>query len=150
MGMPGIADIVPWLALIGAAGSATAVIKYYQDRAKAREDRIRTEQHLSDRIELLQQSSAELENQLNDARSALQKSEEAMSTAMQARARAELAREELHQAQLTFAKDYVSNRDLGASEKRLADSMDQLRDELRGMNVRLDRILERAVGSPKH
>lgn len=131
------AEIVPWISLVGACAALITVIKFYQDRIKIRVDRAAKEQQTLDSIK-------ELERNIQAAK---EDAAEAHNAATSARAHAELARGELHTAQLTFAHDFVSNRDLGESEKRLATSMDQMRTELRGLNDRLDRILEKLMAT---
>ena len=64
-------------------------------------------------------------------------------TARTALAKVELVSEQLAEARIEFARDYASHKDLAAAEVRYATSLDSLRTELRGMNERLDRIIER-------
>ena len=45
-------------------------------------------------------------------------------------------------SRLEFVRDFASHKDLAASETRYATALDGLRVELRGMNERLDRIIE--------
>ena len=49
---------------------------------------------------------------------------------------------ELAEARIEFARDYASQKDLAAAEMRFAAALESLRTELRGMNERLDRIIE--------
>jgi hypothetical protein len=70
------------------------------------------------------------------------KAEGAATTAATALARAELVSAQLAEARIEFARDYASHKDLAAAEMRFAASLDSLRTELRGMNERLDRIIE--------
>jgi hypothetical protein len=58
-------------------------------------------------------------------------------------AKAEIVAEQLAEARIEFARDYASHKDLATAEVRYAASLDSLRTELRGMNERLDRIIER-------
>jgi hypothetical protein len=58
-------------------------------------------------------------------------------------AKAEIVAEQLAEARIEFARDYASHKDLAAAEVRYAAALDSLRTELRGMNERLDRIIER-------
>jgi hypothetical protein len=74
---------------------------------------------------------------------ALAKADAAAATARAALAKAEIVAEQLAEARIEFARDYASHKDLAAAEVRYAASLDSLRTELRGMNERLDRIIER-------
>ena len=67
----------------------------------------------------------------------------AHSIATSAMAKAELASAQLAEARIEFARDYATHRDLAAAELRYAAALDSLRSELRGMNERLDRIIDR-------
>ena len=58
-------------------------------------------------------------------------------------AKAELVAGQLADARIEFARDYASHKDLAAAEMRYATALDSLRTELRGMNERLDRIIEK-------
>ena len=58
-------------------------------------------------------------------------------------AKAEIVSAQLAEARIEFARDYASHKDLAAAEVRYAAALDSLRTELRGMNERLDRIIER-------
>jgi len=64
-------------------------------------------------------------------------------TARTALAKVELVSEQLADARIEFARDYASHKDLAAADMRYAAALDSLRTELRGMNERLDRIIER-------
>jgi hypothetical protein len=70
------------------------------------------------------------------------KAEAAATTAATALARGELVSAQLAEARVEFARDYASHKDLAAAEMRFAASLDSLKAELRGMNARLDRIIE--------
>lgn len=52
---------------------------------------------------------------------------------------------QLSETRIEFSRDYASNKDLAESETRFAASLDGLRVELRGMNDRLDRIIDGMV-----
>lgn len=52
------------------------------------------------------------------------------------------SRNEMAEYRVEFARDYATHKDLAASEARYATAIDGLRIELRGMNERLDRIIE--------
>jgi hypothetical protein len=54
-----------------------------------------------------------------------------------------LSRSSLAEARIEFARDYASHKDLAAAKVRYAAALDNLRTELRGMNERLDCIIER-------
>ena len=58
-------------------------------------------------------------------------------------AKAEIVSAQLAETRIEFARDYASHKDLAAAEVRYAAALDSLRTELRGMNERLDRIIER-------
>jgi len=58
-------------------------------------------------------------------------------------AKADLVAAQLAEARIGFARDYASHKDLAAAEVRYATALDSLRSELRGMNERLDRIIDR-------
>src|SRR5438093_10753945 len=68
---------------------------------------------------------------------ALARADAASATAHAALAKAEIVAELLAEARIEFV------RDLAAAEVRYAASLDSPRTELRGMNERLDRIIER-------
>lgn len=70
------------------------------------------------------------------------RAEIAVTVAQTASAKAELVSAQLAETRITFARDYASHADLVASESRYATSIDGLRTELRGINERLDRIIE--------
>jgi hypothetical protein len=74
---------------------------------------------------------------------ALAKADAANATAHAALAKAEAVSAGLAEARIEFARDYASHKDLAAAEVRYAAALDSLRTELRGMNERLDRIIER-------
>jgi|SRR5882672_514720 hypothetical protein len=74
---------------------------------------------------------------------ALAKADAASATAHAALAKAEAVSAGLAEARIEFARDYASHKDLAAAEVRYAAALDSLRTELRGMNERLDRIIER-------
>jgi hypothetical protein len=71
------------------------------------------------------------------------KADAASATAHAALAKAEIVSAQLAEARIEFARDYASHKDLAAAEVRYAAALDSLRTELRGMNDRLDRIIER-------
>jgi hypothetical protein len=71
------------------------------------------------------------------------KADAAAATARTALAKAELVAEQLADARIEFARDYASHKDLAAADMRYANALDSLRTELRGVNERLDRIIER-------
>lgn len=70
------------------------------------------------------------------------KADGAAATASAALARAELVSAQLAEARVEYARDYASHKDLAAAEMRFAAALDSLKTELRGMNGRLDRIIE--------
>ena len=74
---------------------------------------------------------------------AIAKAETAQTMAAAALDKAELVSSQLAEARIEFARDYASHKDLAAAEMRFAAALDSLRTELRGMNERLDRIIER-------
>jgi hypothetical protein len=74
---------------------------------------------------------------------ALAKADAASATAHAALAKAEIVSAQLAETRIEFARDYASHKDLAAAEVRYAAALDSLRTELRGMNERLDRIIER-------
>ena len=67
----------------------------------------------------------------------------AAAAATAALAKAELVAGQLADARIEFARDYASHKDLAAADMRYAGALDSLRTELRGMNERLDRIIEK-------
>jgi signal transduction protein with GAF and PtsI domain len=69
----------------------------------------------------------------------------AATTAGVALSKAEHASVLLAETRIEFARDYASHKDLSASEMRFAGAVDSMRTELRGMNERLDRIIEKFV-----
>jgi hypothetical protein len=74
---------------------------------------------------------------------ALARSDGAYSAAANALAKAERVAAQIAEARIEFARDYASHKDLAAAEVRYATELDSLRSELRGMNERLDRIIDR-------
>jgi hypothetical protein len=74
---------------------------------------------------------------------ALARAEGAHAMAAAALAKAEDVAAQLAESRVEFARDYASHRDLAAAEVRYATALDSLRSELRGMNERLDRIIDR-------
>jgi len=129
----GLTEVVPWLAFIGAGASVATVIRYYQDRTKAREDRARVEQELADQIKAVERDVNEVRDSFRE------KVAEIHNAATTAMARAQLARDELHQAQLAFPDKFVAAREMAA----VVASVDKLGAEVRGMNGRLDLIMQR-------
>jgi hypothetical protein len=75
------------------------------------------------------------------------KAEAAAATAHTALAAAERVSAELSDARVELARDYATHRDLTAAEVRYTTTVEGLRTEMRGMNDRLDRIIER-FGQP--
>lgn len=73
------------------------------------------------------------------------KADAATAMATAALAKAEMTSMQLAEARIDFANEYASHKDLAASEARYATAVDGLRQELRGMNDRLDRIIEGLV-----
>lgn len=138
-----VTEIVPWLAFLGAGASVTAVIKYYQDRARAREDRAKAEQELSDQIKSVERDVVAIREEIDEVRDSFrEKISEVHNAATAATARAQLARDELHQAQLALPDKYVAAREMAA----VVASVDKLGAEVRGMSGRLDLIMQR-IGS---
>lgn len=76
----------------------------------------------------------------------LAKAEGAHSISLAALAKVDLLSVQLSEARIEFARDYASHADLAAADVRYAAALDSLRTELRGMNQRLDRILDRFSG----
>jgi hypothetical protein len=72
---------------------------------------------------------------------AIAKAEAAEAKASTAYARAELVAAQLAE-RIEFARDYATHKDVAAAEVRFAAALDSLRAELRGMNNRLDRIID--------
>jgi hypothetical protein len=79
---------------------------------------------------------------------AIAKAEAAEVKASTAYARAELVAAQLSEARIEFARDYATHKDVAAAEVRFAAALDSLRVELRGMNTRLDRIIDN-LAQPK-
>lgn len=73
---------------------------------------------------------------------ALALAKNASDNALAALAKTSLLSEQLAEARIEFARDYASHKDLAAAEVRFANALDNLRTELRGMNDRLDRMIE--------
>ena len=71
------------------------------------------------------------------------KADAATAMATAALAKTEFVSAQLAEARIEFARDYASHKDLAAAEVRYAAALDSLRTELRGMNERLDRIIDR-------
>jgi hypothetical protein len=57
--------------------------------------------------------------------------------------KAEMTSSMLVETRVEFARDYARHKDLAAAEVRYATALDNLRSELRGVNERLDRIIEK-------
>ena len=77
--------------------------------------------------------------------SRLGRADSAMRIAETAIAKADLVSAQLTDAKIDFAEKlggYVTDKDLAAAEGRIANSLDGLRGDVRGMNDRLDRIFE--------
>lgn len=68
--------------------------------------------------------------------------EMAIASASAACAKVDFLSLQLSDARIEFASDYASHKDLAASEARYATAIDGMRAELRGVNERLDRIIE--------
>ena len=75
----------------------------------------------------------------------LTKAEAAHAAAASAMAKAESIAGQVAEVRVDFARDYASHRDLADAEVRYATALDSLRSELRGMNERLDRIIDRVT-----
>jgi len=72
----------------------------------------------------------------------LAKAESASAMATSALAKCELLASGLTEARLETAREYATAKDLAAGEIRFAGAVDGLRAEMRGLNDRLDRILD--------
>ena len=79
---------------------------------------------------------------------ALTRADGAHCVAAAALAKVDLVAAQLAEARIEFARDYASHKDLAAAELRYAAALDSLRSELRGMNERLDRIIDRFSQHP--
>jgi hypothetical protein len=110
--------LVSWVALFGAGGTIIALITFWLNRGRA-----------------------EVEG-LAEAKLAREEAKGAHSVATTALAKVELLTAQLNEARLEFAREYVNHKDLAASETRLATAIDGLKTEFRGLNERLDRMLE--------
>lgn len=111
-------DVLSLGALAGSIGSIIAVVTYWMNRGKA-------------------------EAETRAAATAAQATAtSAQGLAQTAIARAELVTAQLSEARIEFARDYASHKDLAAAENRSAATMDAIRTELRGMNDRLDRVID--------
>jgi signal transduction protein with GAF and PtsI domain len=64
-------------------------------------------------------------------------------TAGVALSKAERLSAPLAETRIEFARDYASHKDLSTSAMRFAGAVDSMRTELRGMNERLHRIIEK-------
>ena len=70
----------------------------------------------------------------------------AMTAATLASAKADLLTQTIADVRVKISddlKEYPTHKDLAAAEVRFAQSMDNIRVELRGVNARLDRLLDR-------
>lgn len=105
---------ITWAALFAAGGTVIALITFWVQRGKVEGD---------------------LDARVNSAAVAA-------STAL---AKVELVAATLNEARLDWAKDlqnYATVTDLEAVELRVSQSLEGVRSELRGVNQRLDRIIE--------
>jgi thioredoxin-like negative regulator of GroEL len=114
-------DVLTWGALIAAGGSITAVVTFWLNRGKAEAE-----------------ATARAEAAALKADGALQMASTAISKVNALTA-------QLSEARIEFARDYASHHDLAESEARYAAALEGLRTELRGMNARLDRIIETLI-----
>lgn len=108
-------QVITWAALFAAGATIIALITFWVNRGKV---------------------EGELETKANNA----------AVTASTAIAKAELVAQALSEVRVDIAEklqQYATHRDLAAAEVRLSQSMDGLRSELRGVNQRLDRLLDR-------
>jgi NOL1/NOP2/fmu family ribosome biogenesis protein len=71
-----------------------------------------------------------------------EKATSASLTALALGARLEIVTNSLTEFKVEVAREYVTGRSLDAAEKQMTDAMNGVRDEVRGLNQRLDRIIE--------
>jgi hypothetical protein len=69
----------------------------------------------------------------------------AEATATTALGQVALIREQLTDARLEIAREYATHKDLAASEMRIGEALAGLRQEVRGLNDRLDRVIAKHV-----
>ena len=70
------------------------------------------------------------------------KAEAAATTAAVAVARVELVGSQLTEFKIQVARDYATNKALHDAEGQMAAAMNGIREEMRGMNSRLDQFLQ--------
>ena len=116
-------DAVPWAALVAAIGALIAVITFWFQRGK---EIGQLEERLTARRDDVDAKMANLQ-----------------SVGISALGKAEMAMAQMSEMRVEIAREYVSHRDLVAAEARSASALSEVRGELRGMNDRLDRIIEK-------
>ena len=130
---------VGWVALIGAAGTCVAVVTFWMNLAAKLQD--------------AQNASAAAKEEAKSAKEDLKN----LKTALDAQnMRFGLIEHEIGVVKLDvanrfadFAEKYASHQDVIAVEARVASALNGLKDELRGMNTRFDRIMEMLVNGRK-
>jgi hypothetical protein len=75
----------------------------------------------------------------------VEKAEAANITALGLGARVEILGNVLTEFKVEVAREYVTGHSLEAAEKQMTDAMNGVRDEVRGLNQRLDRIIEAMI-----
>jgi hypothetical protein len=71
--------------------------------------------------------------------------EAAKITALALGARLEILGNTLSDFKVEVAREYVTGHSLEAAEKQMTEAMNGVRDEVRGLNQRLDRIIEAMI-----
>jgi hypothetical protein len=75
----------------------------------------------------------------------VQTAESAYQLASAAVAKAELFHQQFNDYKVEAARDFVTSKDLAHAETRMTVAVESMRVEVRGMNERLDRLLEAAM-----
>lgn len=113
-------EVVTWAAMFTATVAIIALITFWVNRGKV---------------------EGELE----------QKASNALNAAVAASAKAELLSQQLNEVRVEFAKEmkeYATHKDVAAAENRMATTMDGVRQEMRGLNQRFDRLFDRFAHAP--
>jgi len=74
-----------------------------------------------------------------------EKAEAAQLSALALGARLEIVSTSLTEFKVEVAREYATGRSLEAAERQITEAMNGVRDEVRGLNQRLDRIIEAMI-----
>ncbi len=124
--------LVSWVALFGAGGTIIALVTFWVNRGRAEGEAVAEAKLAREEVKQVRTLIDVCSVKCDLYASQLAK--------MQVEAAEKYA---------DFAENYASNKDLSAVESRVAAALEGMRTEFRGLNDRLDRLLEHFVMTPR-